>query len=308
MLYDFISIFSFYNIRYLRQQDIDHYFILYDSDLKKLSEFLNTIKEDVSQLKKSDYCNFATQIVGTVYENESLFNFLISIYIQVKDQIENDLYFEDLYSKSVFTLSNDGNIFRDVKEYSSLSRLFSLFSAFENVGNDDKNYFSYFSNFVRHFNKRLDGNKYDTTYRNKLCNDIINFRSINKTVELFMGEVKLQEGNGGISYLDKILLIYNSKTQEKMKAEMVEVCKSIGNRIGAYCREKDDKGILFSIRNAKNRTEFINVLAETQFRTGVSYSETFFKDLPDDSEWEEYKSLVSIFAMNSFLYKKQTTN
>lgn len=93
-----------------------------------------------------------------------------------------------------------------------------------------------------------------------------------------------------------------------MKAEMVEVCKSIGNRIGAYCREKDDKGILFSIRNAKNRTEFINVLAETQFRTGVSYSETFFKDLPDDSEWEEYKSLVSIFAMNSFLYKKQTTN
>jgi len=35
-------------------------------------------------------------------------------------------------------------------------------------------------------------------------------------------------------------------------------------------------------------------LAETQFRTGVSYSETFFKDLPDNSQWEEYKALVSI--------------
>jgi len=89
-----------------------------------------------------------------------------------------------------------------------------------------------------------------------------------------------------------------------MKAEMVDICKAVGNRIGAYCRENDDKGILFSIRNAKSRTEFLNVLAETQFRTGVSYSETFFKDLPDNSQWEEYKALVSIFAMNSFLFKE----
>jgi hypothetical protein len=95
-----------------------------------------------------------------------------------------------------------------------------------------------------------------------------------------------------------------------MKVEMVEICKKTGNSIGAYCREKDDKGILFSIRNAKSRTEFLNVLSETQFRTEVSYSEAFFKELPDNSSWEEYKALVSIFAMNSFLFKEksQTTS
>jgi hypothetical protein len=34
----------------------------------------------------------------------------------------------------------------------------------------------------------------------------------------------------------------------------------------------------------------------------VSFGEEFFKELPDNSHWEEYKSLVSIFAMNSFLF------
>ena len=122
-----------------------------------------------------------------------------------------------------------------------------------------------------------------------------------------MGEVKMKEDKGNIIFLDKIIEIYNSKTQKNMKAEMVDICKAVGNRIGAYCREKDDKGILFSIRNAKSRTEFLNVLAETQFRTEVSYGETFFKELPNNSQWEEYKALVSIFAMNSFLFKDKKT-
>ena len=70
---------------------------------------------------------------------------------------------------------------------------------------------------------------------------------------------------------------------------MVDICKTVGNRIGAYCREKDDKGILFSIRNAKSRTEFLNVLAETQFRTEVSYGETFFKELPGNYILTDYR-------------------
>jgi len=184
-----------------------------------------------------------------------------------------------------------------------LNALFELLDCFENYKDDERSYREPFLNFIRYFTQRLDSGKYNTTWRNRLCSDILSFRSVLKTVEWFLGEVKLKEDKGNILFLDKIIEIYNSKTQKNMKAEMVDICKAVGNRIGAYCRENDDKGILFSIRNAKSRTEFLNVLAETQFRTGVSYSETFFKDLPDNSQWEEYKALVSIFAMNSFLYK-----
>ena len=305
-LYSFVGLFSFYNLNYLLQaDDIKHYFVLYDPNLLSLSEFLNAITKNVEQINKYDFCNFETEITGTVYESEALFNFLLSIYTQLMLHFEEEKYNESLlYTKSVFTLYNDGNIFRSVKEYTSITDLFKLFDDFANF-DEERNYFQHLINFIRYFSKRLDSGKYDTIWRNRLCSAILDFKSITSVVEDFLGEVSMRETKG-IPYLDKIINIYNNKTQFNMKTEMVEICKSLGNRIGAYCREKDDKGILFSIRNAKNRTEFLNVLAETQFRTEVSYSETFFKELPDNSQWEEYKSLVSIFAMNSFLYKEKS--
>jgi hypothetical protein len=311
-LYSFVSLFAFYNLNYLLQDDLKNYFVLYDGDLKKLDSFYNTIQKNISELTKPDFCSFETEIIGTVYESESLFNFLLSVYKQIRNKLKEDEYNNVLFSKSVFTLSNDGNIFRDVKEYTSISDLFDLFDSFTKPQDEDdeNNYLESFINFIRFFSKRLDSGKYDTTWRNRLCSDILSFRSVHKTIEWFMGEVSLKSESGRIPYLDVIIKIFNNKTQWNMDAKMVETCKSIGNRIGAYCREKEDKGILFSIRNAKNRTEFLNVLAETQFRTEVSYGESFFKELPDDFQWEEYKALVSIFAMNSFLFreKKQSIN
>lgn len=308
-LYDFISLFSFYNLNYLLQDNLKNYFMLYDDHLKDLESFYDVITANIKSLTRPDFCSFETQITGTQYESESFFNFLLSVYSQSNQRIKRDERRGIMLKKTVFTLSNDGNIFRDVKEYTSISALFELLDCFGNYKEEERSYREPFLNFIRYFTKRLDSGKYDTTWRNRLCSDILAFRSILKTVEWFMGEVKMKEENGNILFLDKIIEIYNFKTQKNMKQEMVDICKSVGNRIGAYCRENDDKGILFSIRNAKSRTEFLNVLAETQFRTEVSYGETFFKELPDNSQWEEYKALVSIFAMNSFLFKdKKTTD
>lgn len=308
--YAFVAFFSFYNLHYQIKKDLQNYFIFYDTNLKELNSFYNAIQPSVSQLKNADYCNFETYIIGTEYENETLFGFIVSVYKQAKQKLAKDAR-KELYTKSIFTFTNDGNIFRDVKEYTSLTQLFELFDSFDET-EDEKFGFESFLNLVRYFYKTIPSKpkpKYDTTWRNRLCADILNFRSIAKTVEWFLGEVRLKEETpSGIFYLDKILHVYNNKTQFDMKPEMVEMCKSVGNRIGRYCREKDDKGILFSIRNAKNRTEFLNVLSESQFRTEVSYGEDFFKALPDTPAWEEYKALVSIFAMNSFLYKPNNPN
>jgi hypothetical protein len=307
--YAFIALFSFYNLHYQLQGDLKNYFVFYDSNLKELNSFYDAIQPNIAQLKNEDYCNFETYIIGTEYENETLFGFIVSVYKQVKQKLAKDKR-KEVYTKSIFTFSDDGNIFRDVKEYTSLAQLFELFDAFDDL-DDEKFNFEFFLNMIRFFSKTYQSQgkpKYDTTWRNRLCADILNFRSIAKTVEWFLGEVRLKEEiPQSIMYLDKIFQVYNAKTQFDMKPEMVEMCKSIGNRIGRHCREKEDKGILFSIRNAKNRTEFLTVLAETQFRTEVSYSEDFFKNLPDTPQWEEYKALVSIFAMNSFLYDPTKT-
>jgi hypothetical protein len=309
--YSFIALFSFLQLHYQSQDKIKNYFILYDSNLKELSNFYNSIQMNLSNLKNSSYCNFETYMYNVELEAEMLFNFAISIFKQTKGKLNKDER-KKIYSKSIFSFTNDGNIFRDVKEYTSLNSLFDLFDAFDETA-DEKFNFGQFLNFVRFFTKKMQtskGEQYDTTWRNRLCNDLLNFRSIAKTIEWFFGEVKLKEKEpSSIFNLDKIISVYNIKTQLSMKTEMVEMCKSIGNRIGRYCREANngngDKGILYSIRNSKNRIEFLNTLSESQFKTEVSYGEDFFKTLPDTPQWEEYKALVSIFAMNSFLYKPE---
>jgi hypothetical protein len=301
--YSFISLFSFLSLRYSLKDNNKHYFVLYDSDLQKLSYFYTAIQTDLSNLRNSTYCNFKTEIVGTEYESEGLMNFLISMYEQLKDELKYD----EILTKSIFTFSNDGNIFRDVKEYTSLATLFKLFEVYR-----EADLLNYYFNFIRFFYRQFKKNgrdEYDTLFRDKLCRDILNFRSINNTVEGYLSEVKMKDGQG-ISFLDKLISIYIQNTQANMKTEMVDLCKRVGNSIGRYCRESDDKGILFSIRNSRNRIDFLKVLSDSQFRTQLSYSEEFFKELPDSPQWEEYKSLVSIFAMNSFLYdpSKSSTN
>jgi hypothetical protein len=318
-LYSFVSLFSFYNLNFLMQLNEKgklkdaHYFILYDNNLKDLERFYDVIVANINNLTKPDFCSFETQITGTQYESESFFNFLLSVYNQVNQRIDKDKRKGILLKKSVFTLSNDGNIFRDVKEYTSLNALFELFDCLEDNGTDEISYREPFLNFVRYFNKRLDSGKYDTTWRNCLCLDILSFRSILKTVEWFMGEVKMKEDKGSIIFLDKIIEIYNSKTQKKMNQEMVKICQSIGINIGIYAEKENDKSSLYLLRNSKSRTEFLKVLELIQFRILNSEKiplefktknyEDFFLML--DKDWEEYKSLVSIFSMNSFLIEKK---
>lgn len=203
--YAFVSLFAPLQLHYLIKQFdkdkfIKHYFALYDADLQSLSYFYTAIQTDITQLKNSTYCNFKTEIVGTEYEAEGLMNFLISVYEQLKDELKYD----DLLTKSIFTFSNDGNIFRDVKQYTSLATLFRLFESYREEG-----LLPYYFNFIRYFYRQFKKNgrdEYDTLFRDKLCRDILFFRSINKTIETYFSEVKMKDGKS-VSFLDKLILM-----------------------------------------------------------------------------------------------------
>jgi hypothetical protein len=300
--YSFIALFSFYNLHYSLQDDLKNYFVIYDSNLRELNNFYHGIESSIDQIRNVDYANFKNELIGTQHEQETLFAFVISIFKQAQARLEKDLR-KDVLTKSIFTFTNDGNIFRDVKEYTSLESMFDLLSSFQEAG-----VLTNFLTLVQSLQKKLKENKYDTTYRNRFSSAILNFQSIHSVIELFLGEVRIKEEKPfPIGKLEDIISIYNKKISD-MDNKMVDLCKSVGNRIGRYCRETDDKGILFSIRNVRNRIDFLKVLSESQFRTEVLYSEEFFDRLPDTPQWEEYKSLVSIFAMNSYLSKFITEN
>lgn len=302
--YSYISLFSFFNLYFLMQGDLQNYFILYESNLKKLNSFYNKIVVPPTQLRNATYCNFQNDINGTQYEFETLFSFIISIYNQLGGKLNKEER-KGIYDKSIFTFTNDGNIFRDVKEYSSLKAFFKLLDAFNNEGQ-----LNALNNLIKFFQNKIKANEYDTIWRNRICKNLLNFQSIALTLEKFLSEVRMKDEKGqGIPLLNQIIEIYyKTLSHLNMDNNMVDMCKRVGNSIGRYCRESDDKGILFSIRNSRNRIDFLKVLSDSQFRTEVLYSEEFFNKLPDTPQWEEYKALVSIFAMNSYLMKNKKDN
>lgn len=307
--YAFVATFAFYNLRYSLQNDYANYFILYDPDLNRLKNFYNVIRTPAEVLNSSrvQYCNFGNEIIGIQYESESLMSFLISVYKQLKGGFRRD----ELLTKTIYTFGNDGNIFRDVKEYTKVAILFGFFKHLS-----EEEHWSHFLNFIRFFSEKK-GEKYDTTWRNRLCGKILSFSPIAGAIEQYLGSVRMKAG-GNIPFLDSIILIYNQTTQF-MKEDIVKKCKGVGDLIGQYCKISEDKGILFSIRNARNRADFLKTLSLAQFKMAddkdfpadqkqwISWhlSEDFFVSIPDDDFWEEHKALVSIFAMNRFLYNPE---
>ncbi|MCR9066353.1 MAG: hypothetical protein NXI00_20445 [Cytophagales bacterium] len=304
--YAFISLYSPRMIYYSLQDDWKNYFLLYDSNLKELSNFNNKISKDLQELDNI-WCNFKMSLRGTKYQNESLFNFILSMFEQTNQKLQSDDR-KLLYTKSVVFLNSDGTFYRHVGEYTSVHQMFHFLNELQD--------FNAFKNLVSHFQKiteKKGQKKYDTVWRNKLCSNILSFQSIAKIFEQFLGEVELvkdpkKERYTNFYYLKETLLIYN-QTFLNMTKDTIEMCHKYGVRIGNYCADSDkkrgskDKGLLFAIRNAKNRKSLLNVLSESQFKSNIYFDKELFENLfLNESDWEEHKSLLSIFAMNQFIY------
>lgn len=119
-----------------------------------------------------------------------------------------------------------------------------------------------------------------------------------------------------------------------MDSEKIKLCRDLGRTIGIFSADSKNRRLLYALRNARNRNDFLKVLSDSQFRIADYYKQhkqatksdvhddvkafvpgrfyikpEFFEHLPENREWEEYKSLVSIFAMNYYLInQKEETN
>lgn len=305
-LYAFASIFSPLNIFYSLWSGNTCYFIPYDENLVRLRIWSSSLRP-IHGLGENKSCNFKKPMITTkegkefglptTYLNESLLVFLYSMYHYAYREMKRD-FRKEVITKNIVSMISDGNIFREVKIFSKLEPLFELFEAmFQYEHSDERNWTNA---FVDMFNKFSDPQNRDTPWKERLSKAILNFTSVCGIIEEFLGDVAMRDERTNF-FISHFVELY-TKENQLMNPTTISLCKSLGNNIGRKCRETKDKGILYSLRNAKNRTNFLKVLSDAQFRLEIGYSEQFFVDLPDSPEWEEMKSLVTIFAMNSFLY------
>lgn len=309
---DFLSLFAFNGLYYhLNDSDSGHFFMIADGSLRKLYTFRKTLSKTLSS-KENWRHNFNNQIIGTTYSQEALLGFLISMYSQLADAKHELL--EEVLTKAIYSFTKDKGIFKDVQVFTAVYKLFHFFG---------ESNFNQFTTIFKLFAEKR-GSDYETIHRNRLASDMLQFRSINGTVEQFLGTVKLAEQRG-IPYLNDFIESYNLKFLPNMDADKIKLCKDIGRTIGYYSADSKNRRLLYGLRNARNRNDFLKVLSEAQFKIADHHKERnsaqdegaegdkkftnsrlyispdFFDHLPEDRGWEEYKSLVSIFAMNYYL-------
>lgn len=308
-LYSFVSIFAPLNMFYsIRFDGLLCYFIAYDIDLEELAIWLGSLRS-IRNLNETKTSNFKRPMITrkegepfglpTTYLNESLLIFLYSIYTYAYAEMQRD-FSKEVATKSIISFVSDGNIFQQTQVFTKLEPLFEFL---QKVRDFEMEKWGKAGAFEGMFNNFSDPQNRDTPWKDWLAKHILDFTGISRLVEEFLGDVAMRDGRAHF-FLAFFTEIY-TKEMQTMNANTVDLCKKLGNQIGRRCYELQDKGILYSLRNARNRTVFLKVLSDAQFKLEIGIPEQFFHDLPDTPEWEEMKSLVTIFGMNSFLYHGQ---
>lgn len=269
------------------------FFIPYDSDLKSLSRFYGVL--DRIPRPESPFTNYKSFKMKADYLHENLLLFLYNIYAQSFKEMHYEQRLELLNKKIYGFIGNkQGNnvTFKDLTEFSRVAELFELFSVLRAADFGE----SEFTAFLRNF---WEKDKKETILRERFATRLLKLEYLNDVVE-----EQMYTNFESLPYVGRFITTYNTEV-DGMDEKMVSMCKRIGNVTGAQCRSANNKGALYSIRNSKNLNEFLRVLSQLQYQVDISFSETLFLEIDDDN-WERYKSLISIFAMNSFNYRPQS--
>jgi len=113
----------------------------------------------------------------------------------------------------------------------------------------------------------------------------------------------LFEAQRSVWFLDEFVK-FCAKEVDGMEASLLDLTQRLGGLIGAKASESEKKSVLYDIRNVKNLDEFLRTLNQIQFtfeKGGGIHVHRELLEALDESSWERYKSLVSIFAMNTYL-------
>jgi len=163
-------------------------------------------------------------------------------------------------------------------------------------------------NIFKQFTRR-EGNSFNTIWREYISWAILELRDPAKYIEDYLYDARAKDENPEALSFGS-LDIFNLYWKEviNMDEKLMTVLQNFGHKLGKTAREANDMGILYSLRNAKNPDDFFRVLNDAQFRFELTIPEDILKIGKGEkimgSPWIRVKTLLSIYAMNSYLWTK----
>jgi hypothetical protein len=255
-------------------------------------------------VEKEDYRNF--KCMPTQYPMETFAGFLVRLEGElIKQQTPVDP-FPEVNAVHIFSLVRAGKT-TSVERYYSLPNLPRLFDIARDCrwSSQDRTYNALGETMSKMFFKQ--GNKFNTIPRELFCLELFNLRSISSSLEDFLYQWMKEEAETlGVFYGINIYKLVQEFCIKflAMDPSVIRVTKSLGESVGNLAHEESQKSLLFSLRSCRNYEDvlafFEQVLTRYIDKAGLFRELNSMLSALDQSNWKEYKSLISIYAALKF--------
>ena len=191
-------------------------------------------------------------------------------------------------------------------EFNKLQSLYRLYERWmETLKQKDSNPHQRLVAILRQFEAQRDHNR-ESIWRDRIAWAIMEFGDPFPFVEEFLFEVRAREKNSRpLEY--GTMDVFNQYLREvlDMDEKFQRMLTGFGHSLGEAAQEQGEMGLLYALRNAKNPEEFYRVLNDIQFRLNLTIPEDLLKIEKGERiagvPWMRVKTLLSIYAMNSYL-------
>lgn len=202
-----------------------------------------------------------------------------------------------------------------IREFSNLSRLFRLYqetlaSMAVDARPDGRSPHETFVNVFRQFTRREGATREETIWRDQIARAVLEFSDPFGPVESFLYDVRAREKDASpLVWGTEIALAQYGREVLRLEERLLEVLGGFGHGFGAAAHERNELGLLYGVRNAKRPEEFFRVLNDVQHRLELTIPEALLQIGPEErimgAPWVRVKTLLSIYAMNSYLRAKR---
>lgn len=253
------------------------------------------------------------------------FMYLFSLIFHIEDSYEEETEEryrgrkEKLYNSlkyiTFFTYTQEGDMKSALNEYSKAYKLIIFFRKLKEckIEKDRKDIFIYLSDLITALNLSKSSKEVNLNMKS-FANNILNFKSLRKNyLEASFNVLKNNKGR-----LGKELYIFENLYLKEIKKEDLEMdlhrkSKIIGEGIGNFEAQIEDKNLLFNLRNIKNHKQLISYFKNFKFEVlknqeKAKFNTEFINSLTDildeldkgSENWEIARDYIAIYAIDKY--------
>jgi len=200
----------------------------------------------------------------------------------------------------IFT--DDGTFKTSFDEYTKIYKLFQFFDILKS-----ENIFDYLATLISVISlskKEVNNNS------KKLALNILNFSNIRK--ELYLSSFDILKNNSSpySKRLFEFQQVYLKNILGGKEMDIHKKAKIVGDGIGYFCAELNDKDLLFKLRSIKNYKQLLAYFKDLKFailknENKARFSKDFNESLEEilknlQNEWEVIRDYVAIYAIDKY--------